>query len=728
MACGLPMKPIVKLPGTAAMPSPTDRPSPRRLALALALIGAAHGSGSRAAEPVELPEVVVHSGSEPDGSAASGYRLPRVGLGPLGELRPQDAPFSIGTVSGEQLRNQQASNTGEALKYLPTVYTNTGASQITPYFTLRGFTASTWTANMALDGMRSFAVYEALDDKAALEVLNGAAGFLYGITSPAGMINYVSKRPSPTPLATLGVGLYDRQLYATADFGGPLGSNGDLAYRLNLGYGDPGRSGVEHQSQERSLVSGNLDWRVNDDLKLGFEASHAHRRLDYAQALFMTTAAIGIPRAPASSDNWGAPYSFADDTTARLGARAEWRLDEVFKLRAQLRYTDSERAYLLNRQVWQNAALDYKWRVDANAGFHTTVAQANLFLDAEFASGPLRHKVSGGVSADDFDAGDNGYRGTTYATVYPGNLYATPGYRAWSQPPAGTSSAERTHYRSALLSDRIGLGEHWEVLLGLTRASIDSATTATTAAGVATTSDYDQARTTPALSLIYRPLPALSTYLSYNEALQKGFIAPAGTANAGSAFAPFVGRQKEAGAKAGLAGIELALAWFTIEQANQYVDPATNLASQAGRETHRGWEFSAGGRLGRYLAFGGGFTALTARIDRAAANFGKTPQGVPELMARLFVEYDLPGVPGLTLTGGVSHTGKLPWDAANTLYVDAVTLFDAGLRYRQAIAGQATTWRLNVANLTDRDYWTTRSGILYPGAPRLLALSATVDF
>lgn len=715
---------IVIPPENAAM----FQPLPHRNVVALVLLGAGACPSGFAADAVELPEVVVRSGSEPDGSAASGYRLPRVGLGPLGDLRQQDAPFSIGTVSSEQIRNQQASNTSEALKYLPTVYTNTGASQITPYFTLRGFSASTWSYNMALDGMRSFAVYEALDDKATIEVLSGAAGFLYGVTSPAGMINYVSKRPSATPFAELGAGLYDRQLYGTADFGGPLDTGGDLTYRVNLAYGDPGRSGIEHQSQERMLASGSLDWRINDDLKLGFEASHAHRRLDYAQALFMTTTAIGIPRAPQTSDNWGAPYTFADDTTARLGARAEWRLNDVFKLRAQLRYTDSERAYLLNRQVWQNAALDYKWRVDANAEFHTTVAQAALFVDAGFASGPLRHQFSAGFSADDFAADNNGYRGTTYATIYAGNLYATPNYRAWSLPPVGASSAEQTHYRTQLLADRIAFGERWEVLLGLTRASIDSATTATTAAGVATTTDYDQARTTPALSLSYKPLPALTTYLTYVEALQKGFAAPAGTANAGSVFAPFVSRQKEAGAKAGLAGVDLALAWFTIAQANQYVDPLTNLASQDGRETHRGWEFTAAGRLGRYLSFGGGFTALTATIDRASANLGKTPQGVPEHMARLFVEYDLPGVPGLTLTGGVSHTGKLPWDAANTLYVDAVTLFDAGLRHRQVLAGQATTWRLNIANLTDRDYWTTRSGILYPGAPRLVALSASVAF
>ena len=82
----------------------------------------------------------------------------------------------------------------------------------------------------------------------------------------------------------------------------------------------------------------------------------------------------------------------------------------------------------------------------------------------------------------------------------------------------------------------------------------------------------------------------------------------------------------------------------------------------------------------------------------------------------------------LTLTGGVSYTGKVPWDAANTLYVDPVTLYDAGLRYQRPIGGKDTTWRLTVANLTDEDYWTTRSGILYLGSPRTLSLSVSLAF
>lgn len=706
---------------------PALRLTQTRLALSLLAI---YGSAATAAEnSVELPEVTVVGQAAADGRAAQGYRVERVKLGPLGEADLQDTPFTINAVPAELIRNSGATNTTEALKYVPTIYSSTGASQLTPYFSMRGFSASTWTYNMALDGLRSFDIYQPLEDKERIEVLSGASGFLYGITSPAGMINYISKRPVSKPLAELTVGSYDQQIYSQLDLGGPIAANPDLAYRLNLAYGDKGQTAVQGQSQERHLVSGAIDWRIAPTTLLSLDASHSQRDLEYAQALFITTAAIGIPKAPDTSKNWGAPYTGASDATSRLGAALEHRFNDIFTLRAQARYSDIEREYFLNRQVWQNKNLDYKWRVDSQEHFHTTVEQYQLFLDANFTTGPLQHQLSVGANLDHFDSADNGYRGTTYSTVYAGNLYGTPGYRDWSLPPKGTSTAQETTYRTLLFADRLSLGERWSLLLGLNHASIDDRLTSTTAAGVSSTAAYETSKTTPALALSFKPVPSVTTYVSYVEALQQGFVSKA-SGNLNELFAPYVSKQREIGAKATLGGIGLNLAWFDIDQAAAYTYSSGGLdySTQDGRETHRGWEFSLTGKLTERLRLTGGFTVLEARIDKATANVGKTPQGVPENMARLYAEYDLPFVAGLTLTGGAAYSGKIPWDAANTLYVDAVTVYDAGLRYQTKLAGKDTTWRLNVANLTDKDYWTTRSGILYPGAPRTLSSSVSLAF
>jgi len=679
-------------------------------------------------DAVELSEVQVVGQAAPEGSARVGYRVDKIYLGPLGAARLQDTPFTVNTVSADLIKNTQATNATEALKYVPTVYSNTGSSQVTPYFTMRGFSASTWTFNMAVDGMRSFDIYQPMDDKERIEVMSGATSFLYGITSVAGMINYVTKQPTTTPYHEVTVGTYGGQLYSQLDLGGPVGTSRDVTYRLNLAYADPGVTSVDHQTQERYVFSGALDWRISPDTKLALDTAWSKRQIEYASAQFVTTAAIGIPKAGDASKNWGAPYTGATDATTRVGAALESKLNDVFTLRTQVRHSDIEREYAMNRVLFQSTKLNYKWRVDSQQKFDTIVDQYALFLDAGFDSGPLKHKVTLGATLDDYDSGDTGSRSQTFATVYPASLYGTPSYPAYVLPTAANSTSQKTRYNTFLLADQIAIGDQWALMLGETLAQVNDAVTTRTPAGLRSTASYGTSKSTPAVSISFKPIPSVTTYLSYVEALQQGFTAGAGTANVGQVFAPYVGKQKEAGVKASVGGLSLNLARFEIEQANQYVDPVSLIASQDGRAIHKGWEFSASGKASERLTITGGFTSLDARIDKATTNVGNTPQGAPEHMAKIYAEYDLPPVPGLILTGGASYTGKVPWDNTDTLYVDAVTVVDAGLRYQNKMYGKDTTWRLNAANLTGKDYWTTRNGYLYLGNPRTLSLSASLAF
>lgn len=666
------------------------------------------------------------------GTAADGYRVDRVSVGPLGEASGKETPFSISTVSGDMIENTMATNTIEALKYLPTVQSNTGASQITPYFTIRGFSASTWTYNMALDGMRSFDIYQPLEDKERIELLSGTNSFLYGITNPAGIVNYVLKRPTDTPMMYITLGNYDQQFYTHLDAGGPVRGimNNRLNYRLNLLYGTPGDTGVEHQTQERFLASGALDWHVGRDTTVSLDASWSKRNLDYAQALFMPSAASGIPSAPDASRNWGAPYTGAWDSTTRVGAGLNSRLNDIFALRSNFRYSDIKREYFLNRQVWQNSALDYRWRVDSQAPFHTDVIQYDLYMDAEFRTGPLNHKVTFGGSLDCFDSGNNGYRGTTYATVYPSDLYGTPSYRPYSLPPRGTSTSQKTIYNNVLVADNIALGEHWSLLVGGSWSRVDDRLTSLSASDVKTINKYADYAFTPAVALSFKPVRQVIAYISYGQGLQQGTVVPAGAVNAGQMFSPFVSDQIEFGIKTEIGRMSINTSLFRIEQANQYTtgSGASTLYHQDGKAVNQGVEFVLSGKVTDDLALNGGFTFIDAKVDKAAsaALQGKVPQGVAEESGRLYAEYALPFVPGLTLTGGMSFTGRTWVNAANTLSVPAVVTADAGLRLERNIFGKDTVMRLNISNLTGENYWTTRSGILYLGSPRIVTGSVTV--
>lgn len=693
-----------------------------------------------AATDVPLTEVEVQDKKEsakpePEGSAKSGYRVRTVQAGALGKLSLQDTPYSISVASAELLENIQAQSVADALKYNPTVQSVTGNSRVTDYYVIRGFSSSIWTNNVALDGMRSYDIIEPIEDKERIEVMNGSGSFLFGMASPGGMINYVTKRPTDAPVNTVTLGNYGGgQSYVHGDFGGRLTEDGSLTYRLNVLKVNGGDIGVEHQTNGRSLFSAAVDWRVNPATVWSFDASHFERDLEYAQALFMIGSASVVPDAPDSSKNWGAPYSFAKDSYTRYGTSITSKLNDTFSVRAALRHSTIDRSYATYRQSWVNNAYDYKLRMDYQGNYQTVADQGNVYLDADFNTGTVKHKLTFGWAKDsvDYNYPLNGTKTYTSSTVYSSSLFSdNPSYAPDPAQVIGSGSPYRTTRKtnldSILLSDQITLDERWSMLVGANYLKIDDQNWAL--ATGAKTSFYNDSKTTPSVAVMYKPIPDITVYTSYVEALQQGLTAPTGTANAGTALAPYVGRQLEFGVKSKLGQMDVNAALFTIKQQSGYTDSVTNVYSMAGREDHDGVEVSASGKVSKYLTIGGGFTVLDATIKKTstASLLNKTPQGVAEKMARLYAEYAIPSMPGLTLTGGISYTGKAWIDTANTLSAPSYVVGDLGARYQfKAGNGQDVTLRLNVNNITGKNYWTTRSGILYLGNPRTVSLSAEV--
>ncbi len=128
------------------------------------------------------------------------------------------------------------------------------------------------------------------------------------------------------------------------------------------------------------------------------------------------------------------------------------------------------------------------------------------------------------------------------------------------------------------------------------------------------------------------------------------------------------------------------------------------------------------------LTLVGGMTFIDAKVKKQANNpqiEGKRPSEIANRLIKLYGEYDIPGVPGLTLTGGVYHTGDFYADALNTDKLPSVTTFDLGARYQTSLGGQTAIFRLFANNLANKDYWV---GGNYVGDPRTIAFSAQIKF
>nr|WP_256388649.1 MULTISPECIES: TonB-dependent receptor [unclassified Methylosinus] len=100
-------------------------------------------------------------------------------------------------------------------------------------------------------------------------------------------------------------------------------------------------------------------------------------------------------------------------------------------------------------------------------------------------------------------------------------------------------------------------------------------------------------------------------------------------------------------------------------------------------------------------------------------------------MGKLYVEYRLPFVQGLTLTGGFNYVGPqvgnvfAPTNVRAIEWLPSYVTGDIGLRYETRIFDTETIWRLDVTNIANASYWQQTEML---GAPRTVAFSATAKF
>ena len=250
---------------------------------------------------------------------------------------------------------------------------------------------------------------------------------------------------------------------------------------------------------------------------------------------------------------------------------------------------------------------------------------------------------------------------------------------------------------------------------------------------------FDQSYNANSLRLgtVFELSKATALYAQYANA-----ASPVGGSNlllqsaANSKFPLTRGKQLEAGLKQSLAGqrFDWTLALYKIEQSNVLSrDPANPaLTINNGRISSRGIELSANWRATRELTLSGNVAALQAQFDSLieAGNIsrvGNVPTNVPERSANLWADYRFSGLP-LAVGAGISHTGAMFTNNANTIRINSTTLADvyASWRVKPALL------TLRVRNLGDKLYatWSGASAAnqVVLGAPRTLELSAKFDF
>ncbi len=640
-----------------------------------------------------------------DGSAAAGYRTESVkNVGALGGMKLQDTPYSMSVVSQEFLKNTQTTSLDDVFKRNPaTQLYGPRAAGYASAVAIRGFSGS-GNMNIANDGLRFTNGADAgnfIEDTEQLEIITGLTGFLYGPATPGGLVNYVLKRPTYERYNSVTLGnAGGENYYLHGDFGGKIDDAGMFAYRLNVLTQD-GETAIDLQKHRRQMISAALDWNVNDDLQIQFDASHRKNEVRGLSSYWYVYPGAERPDASSLKNDklYSQKWSFSDNETDKAGVRANWRLNDTFTLRAAF--------------------------------------AAQQYTDEFTYTGPLAHKLT------------VGYQGNTSRVKqyedhipYPSWQYQSPvgtlpiserpqvDKPSWSIGHGDQRLANSSETNNFLLGDIITFNEQWSTILGLTHTQIKSYANEFVYAKAfgtpETETKYNKTKTSPNISIIYKPVPWLTTYATYIEGLQSGGTVPSDGLNAGQILAPQVSEQYEVGAKATVGETLFTLAFFNIDKPNNYKN-SLGYYTQDGRQENNGMEFSVTGKVVPELTVVGGITLLDPKVKKTsvAANEGNAPTNVAKQLAKVYAEYDLDAVPGLALTGGAYYTGKQYADEANHESLPSFTTFDAGARYKTHVADNDVTFRLNVANLANKEYWLNS---FYLGDPRTVQFSAQLEF
>ena len=613
---------------------------------------------------------------------------------------------------------------------------------------VRGFLL-TQTANFRRNGLAvSNYAPIALENKERIEILKGVAGLQSGVSAPGGLVNYVTKVPQKETFttATLGADQYGGAK-AHVDANTMLGNVG---VRLNVA-AEKLRTQFDHADGSRQFASLALATAITPATSVSADFEY-HRKsqpsvpglglLDSNNDGVGDTLPTRInPRLNLNNQTWSLPYQ-ATSTIAQGALNHRFSADWTARVSAS-----TQRSKINDRVAFPDGCGDtypglcgngdvdvYDFRSE---GEKRTVSSWDAHLDGKLNTLGMKHALRVGASGRSIrDAlppkQAYNYVGTT-------NIYTPIALPADATPlDLNTNSRERAvEGYASVTSD---LTASLQSFAGLRVSRLNRASERSDGSRAVA---YDQTITTPWAGLAWSPLSSAMVYASWGQGAEVEVVPNRASrfVNYGQSLPALKSQQTEIGVKwQANSRLLMTGALFSIDK--PYADdvatasgiPLRVAGAKAAR--HRGVELAATGRVSEALSIQASMTALDAKFTKAVdpALVGQRVTNVPRVKTSLFADYKIASVQGLALNALATYERGKTVTADGSVTLPNAWQLDVGTRFDHIIAGKATTWRLNVENLSNRIYWREAptqywGGIyLFPSTPRTVRASVTVAF
>jgi TonB-dependent siderophore receptor len=722
---------------------------PTRTPLVLAMLSLATAAAYAADETPQqartLPSIDVHA------TTADGYRAADSQLdtfGSFGSAPLHDTPAAITVITRAQIDDRQPRSLSELVRGDAAINDNYAPAGYYQDVSIRGFPLDLATGFRFNGMIMSAEQLMALEGKERVEVLKGLGGLEAGVVEPGGLVNYVSKRPAEVHNITLGTDSHG-STYEALDLGTWFTPR--FGMRVNAA-NERTHGPVEHTDARRSFVSIAADWKVSDAATLLLDTDYQTSGGRSASG-YQLLGGTAIPDHPSRTrllgyQPWQRPvgihssntslrfnYRFSDQWNAQVSAgHSHTVIDDNVAFAYGCFYAESCASGATPGYFFApNGDYDvYDYRSPDDTRQND---ELRATLTGTFATGAIDHELNVGASSFRRTVDQ---RADVYDYVGTANIddAVVPVFSPSPNQP-GPSERRLTSWQRTLFAiDRIHLSETWQVLAGARLVKLHER--AYDDMGVLER-DTRMTKTLPQAAVLWQPVSAWTTYVSYGEGISLGREAPYWAANGGTTLPPLHSRQLEAGAKYAISdALDLQAAVYRIRQPYQFAQPDGSAEGftfvQRGEEVHTGVELNLAGRVTDNLRLTASANIIRARAENTGTAAYEDHQvvNVPRYRTAVYADYTLPFAPGLAVLGGWRYASSNVATPDGATRVPAYHVFDAGLRFATSLGGHAMTWRLSVDNVFNHFYWrdTGSSGgdsYLFPGMPRLARVSMTYE-
>ncbi|MGF6851471.1 TonB-dependent siderophore receptor [Paraburkholderia sp. CI3] len=638
----------------------------------------------------------------------------------------QSLPMTKEVMSSSALQGAQDGVT-DAVKNQAGVAPTNSAGSPADAASIRGIKVNLF-ANYRLNGGLPIANVMTVptEDKQRVETLKGANALMFGVASPAGIINMVTKRAPETDIVSLtALGNSFGQYGGAVDVSHRFGSEKQVGIRVNAAETHL-ENGVRGANGRGWIGSVGADWKITDRLNFQFDVETYRKEVVEQGSLSLPAAVNGhitVPRVPNPRNLLSGPWAVFSAKTTNVQARADYAFTPNWKVLAEIGQSDSDRSRLTTRIGNYNVATGANGIATVNS---VTQVYFNKYKRAEllgkFDTGPLTHDLTIGISRSERIAETPAQNSTVLPVRV--NIFDPIALPAPVFTRPNTSLPKQSNADTAVYTyDIVGLGPKWKVLVGFRESKSE-------------TSDGVQQSTTwvksPAFGIMYDVLPTTTLFASYMKGLEDGGVAPVNAKNAYQILPPAISTQVEVGIRDHyFKGLSISASVFDITRANAVTNSVTQIFGNDGTIEYKGMEAVLTQEITRQWSISEAVQYMHAEqnpaIDKTIK--GLPPENTPKWIGNVSVSYRPLWLPGLSLSARASFVTKRPVNPQNQGFIPGYTVYSLGAGYATRIAGKRVDLRVSVDNLFNKRYWNSvQTGTLGTGMDRSVRMAAKIDF